>query len=78
MKLKHDEVVREVKRSLEETKDKEGGKRVELKLSLPSMEHLAVYQYENMQSTATEVYERTVESPYVFSVPAQVRTCACM
>ena len=69
---KHDEVVAEVKKSLDTTARTAGGKRVSVKLSLPSMEHLAQFQYENIDSIALDVYERTVESPYVFSVPAQV------
>ena len=70
--MRHDEVVAEVKRSLDETASAEGGKRVDLKLSLPYMEHLGLYQYESTQNSSMEVYERNVESPYTFSIPAQV------
>lgn len=76
--MKHDEIVKEVKRSLEETASTERGKRVELKLSLPFMEYLSTYQYDSMQNMSMEVYERNVESPYLFSIPTQVRTCTCV
>ena len=72
VKMRHDEVVTEVKKLLEETAKAEGERRVSLKLSLPHMEQLAVYQYDSLQNCSMEVYERTVESPYVFSVPAKV------
>ena len=72
VKLKHDEIVAAVRQSLQETAGSEGGKRVELKLSLPFMENVGVYQYESVQNTTVELYERNVESPYVFSIPAQV------
>ena len=31
------------------------------------------YEYETTEHTRQHVYERTLESPYTFSIPAQVR-----
>ncbi len=70
--FKHDDVVSEIRKSLLATTDTEGGKRVDLKLSLPSMEQLCHYQYEGTQGGVMDIHERTVESPYIFTVPAQV------
>ncbi len=78
VRMKHDEIVTAVMKTLEETVKTEGGRRVELKLSLPFMEHVGVYQYESIQNAPVDVYERNVESPYVFSIPAQVRLCVCV
>ncbi len=72
VKMRHDDVVKEVKKMLDATAKSEGGKRVELKLSRPLMEHAAMFQYESVQGVFMECCERNVESPYVFSVPAQV------
>lgn len=72
VRMKHDEIVTAVMKTLEETVKTEGGRRVELKLSLPFMEHVGVYQYESIQNAPVDVYERNVESPYVFSIPAQL------
>ena len=69
---KHDEVVAEVKKSLEETAGREGERNVRLKLSLPFVEQLSHYQYESVENVTMKVYERNVESPYVFVVPAKV------
>ena len=73
VKMRHDDVVKEVKKALDATAKSEGGKRVELKLSRPLMEHTAMFQYESVQGVSMEVFERNVESPYAFTVPAQVR-----
>ncbi len=68
--LKHDEVVKEIKSSLEASKSAE--KSVSMKLSLPFMESVSHYRYEGQQGEAMEVHERLVESPYTFDIPAQV------
>ena len=65
----HDEVVEEIKAGLAETNDERS---VNLKLSLPSMERLAQFRYEGNHGETIDVHERTTESPYVFSIPAQV------
>ena len=77
VQMRHDAVVKEVKKQLEATAKLEGGKRVELKLSRPLMERASMFQYESVQGMTMEVCERNVESPYAFSLPAQV-SMLCM
>ena len=66
-------MVSAVKKALTSSAGSEGGAKVELKLSNPFMEHITSYSYETSDSTPISVHERTIESPYIFSVPAQVR-----
>lgn len=54
------------------TPKSEGGPKVELKLSNPFMENMTSYSYETSDNTPISIYERLVESPYIFSIPAQV------
>ena len=68
----HEEVVAAVRRSLSSTAKEEGGPKVEFKLSNPFMEHMTVYSYETGDSASIDVYERLIETPYIFSVPSQV------
>lgn len=67
--MRHDEVVKEIKSSLEASGSE---KSISLKLSLPSMEQIATFHYEGAQGQAMDVNERITESPYVFDIPAQV------
>jgi len=69
--LRHDDVVKEIKSSLEKSGTSE--RSVSLKLSLPFMEHVSHYRYEGQQGESMEAHERLVESPYVFDIPGQVR-----
>lgn len=69
----HDQVVSAIKKALTSSAGSEGGAKVELKLSNPFMENMTSYSYETSDNTTISVYERVIESPYVFSVPAQVR-----
>lgn len=68
----HDDVVAAVKKALSSSASSEGGPKVELKLSNPFMEHVTSYSYETSDNSQISVYEKLVESPYIFSVPAQV------
>ena len=68
----HDQVVTAVKKALQTSAGSEGGAKVELKLSNPFMENMTSYSYETSDNTTIGVYERVIESPYIFSVPAQV------
>ena len=71
----HDVVVACIKRSLDETASQDGGPSVKLKVSFPFVEQLTTYKYEeNVNGTVVDLYERTVESPYTFSVPGEVGT----
>ena len=71
----HDQVVSAIRKALTSSAASEGGAKVELKLSNPFMENMTSYSYETNDNTTVGVYERVVESPYIFSVPAQVREC---
>ncbi len=80
LKATHDTVVSAVRGSLSRSKEEQGKPCVRLKLSYPFLEQLSCYKYECADTTQVEVYERTVESPYTFSLPSQVntRTTVCM
>ena len=69
----HEEVVSAVRRALANTAESDGGSKVSLKLSNPFMENLTSYSYESNDSATIDVYERLIESPYIFSIPAQVQ-----
>ncbi len=71
----HDVVVSAVRGSLSRSKVEQGKSSVRLKLSFPFLEQLSLYKYECADTTLVEVFERTVESPYTFSLPAQVNLC---
>lgn len=69
----HGQVVTAIKEALTSSAAKsEGSPKVVLKLSNPFMENMTSYSYETTDNTPIGVYERVVESPYIFSVPAQV------
>ena len=74
--LRHDDVVKEIKSSLDKT-GASSERTVSLKLSLPFMEKVSHYRYEGQQGESMEVHERLVESPYTFDVPAQVSLGVC-
>ena len=44
-----------------------------LKIGVPFTGHVTRYQYESTGDVPLEVLRRVMESPYVYSVPAQVR-----
>lgn len=73
LRSSHDDVVAAVRASLKKTEGQEGGRSVTLKLSYPFIEQMASYKYETTNSLNVDVFERSVESPYVFLVPSQVR-----
>ena len=56
-----------IKAAREEKKDF-----MNLKTSIPAVQHLTRYQYESTEDTILEVVKRVIESPYVYSIPAQV------
>lgn len=72
VKATHEEVVAAIKTSLEETKKTEEGASVKLKVSCSKKEQLVQYEYETGEHTHIQVYERTLESPYTFTLPAKV------
>lgn len=72
LKASHDAVVSAVKGSIARSKQEQGKPSVRLKLSYPFLEQLSSFKYECADTSLVEVIERTVESPYTFSVPSQV------
>ena len=66
-------MVSAIKKALTSSAGSEGGAKVELKLSNPFMENMTSFSYETSDNMTIGVYERLIESPYIFSVPAQVR-----
>ena len=73
LRASHEAVVSAVKGSLSRSKQEQGKSSVKLKMSFPFLEQLACYKYECADTSVVEVFERTVESPYIFSLPSQVR-----
>lgn len=81
MKASHDTVVSLVKDSLTQTSQQEGRASIALKFSFGSLEQLASFRYNNSGDMPMDVVERTLESPYTFTLPAQVsimRVIWCM
>ena len=72
MKASHDAVVSFVKDSLTRTAQQEGRTNIALKFSFGSLEQLASFRYNNSGDMPMDVVERTLESPYTFTLPAQV------
>jgi hypothetical protein len=72
LRASHETVVTAIKGSLEDSKNAEGGAAVEIKVSRSNMEHMVQYEYETGDHTHLQVYERTIESPYAFSLPAEL------
>jgi len=67
MQLGHDDVVKEIKKSLSE---KNNG--LQLRLAQPGLEHVMEYRFENNESQQLLCYEHAFEALCTFSVPAQV------
>ena len=81
MKASHDTVVSLVKDSLTRTSQQEGRASIALKFSFGSLEQLASFRYNNSGDVPMDIVERTLESPYTFTLPAQVsimRVTWCM
>ena len=81
LKASHDTVVSLVKDSLTRTAQQEGRASIALKFSFGSLEQLASFRYNNSGDVPMDVVERTLESPYTFTLPAQVsimRVTWCM
>ena len=72
MKASHDTVVSVVKDSLTQTAQQEGRASIAIKFSFGSLEQLASFKYDNSGDMPMDVVERTLESPYTFTLPAQV------
>ena len=72
MRSSHDAVVVAVKGSLSKTSHQEKGASVTLKLGFPSLEQVSIFRYDSSEDTPINVVERALESPYTFSLPAQV------
>lgn len=53
-------------------KDAKGKDSVNVRIGVPFTEHLTRYQYESTNDSCMEVMRRTVESPYIYTVPAMV------
>lgn len=72
MKASHDAVVSIVKDSLAQTAEQDGRGSVALKFSFGSLEQLASFRYNSTEDMPVDLVERAVESPYTFTLPAQV------
>lgn len=72
MKASHDAVVSIVKDSLAQTAEQDGRGSVALKFSFGSLEQLASFRYNSTEDMPVDLVERAVESPYTFTIPAQV------
>ena len=62
-----DKVAAAVKKAREETKEC-----ISLNISIPSVQHVTRYQFESTEDMTLEVVKRVIESPYVYTLPAQV------
>lgn len=72
MRASHDSVVAAVRGALSQTSQQEGGASVTLKVGFPSLEQVAIFKYDNNEDIPVNVVERTLESPYTFTLPAKV------
>ena len=71
----HEQVVTAIK-----TAQETGKETISFNIGVYGNQHLTHYQFESTEDVLTEVSERVMESPFVFSIPGMVSnysTCTC-
>ncbi len=64
----HDKVVTAIKLSQDE-----GQEQLELQIGIAGTQQFTQYQFESSDDVLIELSERIVESPFIFTIPSQVR-----